>query len=89
LTNSLPAGQKVMRSSIVPQAGLVSTDLGLPGQANDTLFTYAGGYTTYQFDDFDLVWKPSEPTIGVGSAFFYVKNAANTQTAWVRNFTVQ
>jgi hypothetical protein len=89
LTNTLPLGQKVIRSSIVPQQGLVSTDLGLPGEANDSLYTYASGYAPYQFDDVDLVWKPSEPTIIVGQSFFYVKATTGTKSAWVRNFTVQ
>jgi hypothetical protein len=79
----------VIRTSIVPQAGRVSTDLGLPGEALDQLFTYHGGFTTYQFDDVDLVWTPSEPSIVVGDAFFYIKANGNTQTLWVRNFTVQ
>jgi hypothetical protein len=89
LTNTLPIGQKVMRSSIVPQQGLVSTDLGLPGEAFDNLYTYAGTYTTYQFDDVTLAWLPSEPTINVGQSFFYVKATGGTKSAWVRNFTVQ
>jgi len=89
LTNTLPIGTKVIRSSIVPQAGLVSTDLGLPAEANDNLYTFNSTYTTYKFDDVDLAWTPSEPSIEVGKAFFYVKAAGNTKSAWVRNFTVQ
>jgi hypothetical protein len=89
LTNSLPIGSKVMRSSIVPQQGLITTQLGLPGEANDSLFTFNGGYTTYQFDSYSLSWSPSEPTINVGQAFFYVKAAGNLSSSWVRNFTVQ
>jgi len=88
LTNTLPAGIKVIRSSIVPQAGLVGTTLGLPGQAFDQLFTYNGGFTSYTFDDIDLVWLPSEPNIAVGQAFFYTKASGNTAVNWVRNFTV-
>jgi hypothetical protein len=89
LTNTLPVNTKVIRTSIVPQAGRVSTDLGLPGEALDQLFTFNGGFTTYQFDDVDLVWTPSEPTNNVGGAFFYIKANGNTQVNWVRNFTVQ
>jgi len=89
LVNTLPAATKVIRSSMVPQAGLISTDLKLPGEAFDNLYTYAGGYTTYQFDDVDPIWLPSEPNIGVGQAFFYIKASGNTSTSWVRNFTVQ
>jgi len=89
LTVTLPINSKVIRSSIVPQAGLITTELGLPGEANDALFTFAGGYSGYQFDEFDLVWKPSQPTIGVGQAFFYVKAPTSVSSSWVRNFTVQ
>jgi len=84
----LPTNTKVMRSSMVPQAGLISTDLKLPGEANDFLYTYAGGYSTYKFDDVDLAWTPSEPNIAVGQGFFYLK-AGTASTSWVRNFTVQ
>ena len=89
LVNTLPIGQKVMRSSMVPQAGLVTTDLGLPGEATDNLYTWTGGYTAIQFDDLDMVWLPSEPTIDVGQAFFYNKAAGNVSSTWTRNFTVQ
>jgi hypothetical protein len=90
LVNQLPLGTKVMRSSIVPQQGLITTDLGLPGEAGDQMFTFAGGgYTSYNFDDLDLVWAPSQPTVAVGQAFFYVKAAGATSSNWVRNFTVQ
>jgi hypothetical protein len=84
LTNSLPAGYAV-RSSMVPQAGSVSTLLGFPGKPNDTIYKYSGGYTAYVFDELDLAWSPSEPAMGVGEAFFSKKIAAEN---WVRNFTV-
>jgi hypothetical protein len=89
LTNTLPISTKVIRTSIVPQAGRVSTDLGLPGEAGDQLFKFNGGFTTYIFDDVDLVWTPSEPTNAVGGAFFYIKSSVATQPLWIRNFTVQ
>jgi len=89
LTNTLPINLLAIRSSIVPQAGKISTDLGLPGEANDQMYTYNNGYTAYTFDDVDLAWTPTEPTIGVGQAFFYKKAANATKSQWVRNFTVQ
>jgi hypothetical protein len=88
LTNTLPIGTLAMRSSLVPQQGLISTDLGVPGEANDLAYLFAGGYTGYQFDDVDLVWKPSQPTINVGQGFFYKKAATSVSSSWVRNFTV-
>jgi hypothetical protein len=92
LTNTLPANTKVLRSSIVPQAGLVTDTLGLPAEAGDFLYTYSGGFSSfvYDFDDNNvLVWQPSHPFINVGQAFFYTKSAGGTSVNWVRNFTVQ
>lgn len=87
LTNTLPAGIKVVRSSIVPQAGTLPA-LGVPGEAGDQAFLWSGGFTPYTFDEFDLSWTPSVPSVGVGQSFFYTKAAAGTQTQWIRNFTV-
>jgi hypothetical protein len=86
LTNDLPAGYSV-RSSKVPQSGLVSTTLGLPANPADVLYKYVPltGYSIFTFDEFDLAWTPSQPTINVGEAFFSFKGAASS---WVRNFTV-
>jgi len=89
LTNPTPTNVKVIRSSMVPQAGLVTTTLGFPGEGGDTIFRYAGGYTTYTFDPDDLVWYPNEPSMNVGESFFLIKGPVSTKTSWVRNFTVQ
>ncbi len=88
LTNTLPIGALAMRSSIVPQSG-TPTALGIPGEGGDLLYKYAAGYTSYAFDDADLVWTPSVPTLNVGEAFFYKKSPTATSSQWVRNFTVQ
>jgi hypothetical protein len=89
LTNTLPLNTKVIRTSIVPQAGRVTTDLLLPADPGDALFQFRGGFATYGFDDVDLVWTPFEPTNNVGEAFFYLKAASGTHPNWIRNFTVQ
>jgi len=88
LTNTLPVNTKVIRTSIVPQQGRVTTDLGVPGEASDQLFQYRGGFAAYTFDDVDLAWTPNEPTNNVGEAFFYIKASGGTQPNWIRNFTV-
>jgi hypothetical protein len=88
LTNTLPINLLAMRSSIVPQQGKITTDLLAPAEPGDQLYRYAGGYTAFTFDDVDLVWLPSEPTINVGEGFFYKKSSTATQSRWVRNFTV-
>jgi hypothetical protein len=89
LSSTLPIGLKVLRGSVVPQAGLVTTTLGLPGEGGDQLFTYNGGFTSYAFDDADFVWVPEEPNIAVGQGFFYQKAPTSTTNTWARNFTVQ
>jgi len=94
LTNTLPLGVKVMRSSIVPQQGMITADLGVPPDDNDIIYTFSGGYNGNQYSLGDGQWEPIEPTINVGQGFFYIKadalhggTAANTN--WIRNFTVQ
>jgi hypothetical protein len=91
LTNVLPKNAYVISASIVPQSTNV-VNLGVPGEPGDQLQTYAGGFTPYVFDEFDLVWTPGDPngpTIAVGQSFFYKKSPTGTQTNWIRNFTVQ
>jgi hypothetical protein len=89
LTNTLPIGIKVLRTSIVPQQGLVGTDLLVPGEPGDNLFQFRGGFATYTFDDVDLTWAPFQPTNRVGEAFFYTKANTSVSNLWIRNFTVQ
>jgi hypothetical protein len=79
---------------MVPQQGLVSTDLGAPYFNGDTLFVYnvnqnAGGYTGYVYSTDDGQWDPVEPVINVGQGFFYKKSATANNPNWIRNFTVQ
>jgi hypothetical protein len=86
LTNTLPLNTKVIRCPMVPLAGRISI-FGLPFDPLDQFFQFNGGFTTYQYDDVDLVWTPFEPSNAVGQAFFYIKNGPHTN--WVQNFTVQ
>jgi hypothetical protein len=96
LVNTLPLNIQVMRSSMVPQQGLISTDLGVPTDNGDKLYVFntaqnSGGYTAYAYSTDDGQWDPSEPTIAVGQGFFF-KTAATALPAhanWIRNFTVQ
>jgi hypothetical protein len=88
LTNALPPGIKVLRSSIVPQGGAITTALGLPGEGGDILNVFSAGFNSFVFDDADLIWTPSEPNIAVGQGFFYQKSSLGTVSNWVRNFTV-
>jgi len=84
LTNQIPSNFSI-KSSKVPQSGLITTDLGLVANDFDTLYRWnpaAQGYTsihTYFFG-----WD-SEPTIAVGEAFFFQTTTANS---WNRTFSV-
>lgn len=89
LTNTVPLNAYSIRSSMVPQAGLVSAVLGLPAEAGDQVYVYRNGYTIHTFDDLEAAWLPSEPSINVGESFFLSKDPASTKNQWVRNFTVQ
>jgi len=83
-TNAVPAGYAI-RSSKVSKGGLVTTDLGFPAAPNDVVYKYTpgSGYSLYVFDEFDLVWTPSEPSIPVGQSFFSFKAAP---VNWVQTY---
>lgn len=86
LTNKLPAGLSLC-SSIVPQAGLLKSELFFPISDRDTIYKFNQPLQTYDaFSYFgDDVWDPQEPVIGISEAFWADLGAA---TDWVRNFTV-
>jgi hypothetical protein len=87
LQNPLPQGFSI-RSSQVPQAGKLTTDLQFPGAGGDTVYQFnnaTGSYTINSFDDLDNAWAPAEPTLAVGEAFFVRKTAAGS---WNRTFNV-
>jgi hypothetical protein len=73
-----------LTASQVPQAGLVSTDLGLPPGEGDTVYIYTDGtysISTYEFGE----WDPAEPNVEVGQGFWVQKiNGAS----WDRDFSV-
>ncbi|HOC54313.1 MAG TPA: hypothetical protein PKI20_01685 [Verrucomicrobiota bacterium] len=90
LSNPLPAAEVYgARASMVPQAGLVATDLGFPSEASDQILKWNGGWDTYTYDDIDLMWLPSEPTLAVGEGVVLKKGPGSTAAAWTRNFTVE
>lgn len=90
LSNPLPAAEVYgARASMVPQAGLVQTDLGFPTEPAGRILKWNGGWDSYLFDDLDLVWTPNEPSLAVGEGVLVLKGAGATATAWTRNFTVQ
>jgi hypothetical protein len=72
-------------SSQVPQAGLLSTDLGYPAKPGDQVFQFNKTTQAYVQSNFFGVWAPAEPTVAVGEAVFL--NAAN-DGSWDRTFSV-
>ena len=85
LTTSLQAGFSLV-SSQVPQSGLVSTDLGLPPVAGDTVFQYSNLANAYTASTFAFgAWSPTEPSITVAEGFFVKKAVAAN---WTRAFSV-
>ena len=88
-TGIAPLGANHVVSSMVPQAGQVTTALGFPAEPSDWVYQFTGSWNAYQFDPDDLTFYPNEPTVAVGEGFMIKKAAAGTATAWTRNFTVQ
>jgi hypothetical protein len=91
LVNPVPSNFSI-RSSIVPQAGALSSALGFPAQNGDTVYQW--NRTTQQYnpglsyfvDEGVGVWFPSEPNISVGEGFFVQNTGAARQ--WTRTFNV-
>lgn len=90
LTNAVPQGYNI-EGSIVPQAGTVTTALGLPVNEGGGDFilkwkaTAGGGYDVFEYIGAGE-WDPTEPSVAVGEGFFSRK--INAPQTWVRNFTV-
>jgi hypothetical protein len=85
LTTPLSAGFTLVASQ-VPQAGLVSTDLGLPIGIADSVFRFDNAANSYVSHNYLFSWGANgEPFINVGESFFVKKSAA---TSWTRTFTV-
>jgi hypothetical protein len=76
-------------SSIIPQTGLLQTDLLYPPSAGgDIVYKYnnaTGSYLSFAYDP-DFGWDP-EPTLNVGEGCYVLRSQAGT-VAWSRTFTV-
>jgi hypothetical protein len=93
LTNPLPAYYS-LKASMVPIAGGLQTTLAFPPYPGDVVFRETSPspfFTPYWYDDLDLAWSPSEPTLAVGEGFFLYRDPgqATPNHWWIRNFTVQ
>lgn len=91
LVNPLPAGFS-LKASLVPQAGLLQTDLVFPPYPGDVVWQGAGPpFSAHAYADANTGWTPSEPSVDVGRGFFLYRDAAQATSDhwWLRNFTVQ
>jgi hypothetical protein len=102
LTNSLVAadpntgaGGFNLVSSMVPQGGDLSTNLGLtvdPSGSMDGNTVYLYNPTNQSYTTFTMkhllpaLWSPSAPQVAVGQGFFFYN--ANNAINWTRTFTV-
>jgi len=86
LVNPVVAGLDIY-SSMVPQEGTLSTDLGFTAGIGDTVNQWngPGAATPYTQSQFLGVWLPTEPTIGVGEAFWL---SSQSTKDWTREFNV-
>jgi hypothetical protein len=87
LTNSIPTGFS-LRSSQVPQAGLLGTDLKYTPAEGDTVYQFnpaAQNYLPARIFDFGA-WN-TEPNLKVGEGFF-IKNSTTGTRLWTRQFSI-
>ncbi len=86
LVTSLGAGFTLVGSQ-VPQAGLVTTDLGLPIGNAESVFKFDAATQQYTGATFLFgSWGGGgEPSVAVGEGFFVKKNAS---ASWSRTFSV-
>lgn len=85
LLNPIPAGMSI-RSSLVPQPGRLSADLGFPIADGDVVHIFDRDqqkYTLYPYSAAE--WERKPPIIAVGESFWISKTQPGN---WVRNFTV-
>jgi hypothetical protein len=87
LTNNIPTGFSI-RSSQVPQAGLLETDLKFSPRDGDEVYQFDATtqkYLTTRIYDFGA-WNV-QPTIAVGEGFF-LKNSSGAARTWTRAFSI-
>jgi hypothetical protein len=86
LTNAIPAGFSIV-SSMVPQAGRLTTDLGyVTGTGSQSVYLFDSASQSYSIKSTlpSGAWIGGEPTINVGQGFFI---SVPTARNWTRTFT--
>jgi hypothetical protein len=91
VSNPLVAGYQI-KSSKIPQAGKIQTDLGYSPLTFDTVYrfnTAAQVYEIYTYDSDEAAWfrqgVVDEPSLGIAEAVFILRSAPGT---WDRIFSV-
>jgi len=89
LTNPIPVGFS-LRSSQVPQAGKLQTDLGYVPSDGDSVYQFDSTTQKYKptasYDGLGGVWS-AEPNIAVGEGF-WIKSFATATRNWTRTFSI-
>jgi hypothetical protein len=91
LTNPVPQNYS-LKSSMVPQAGLLQTQLGYVPTGGDQVLRWvnnyptSAGYSIHSYDADFAEWDV-EPNVTVGEGFFIRRFTAGTNQ-WTRQFTV-
>jgi hypothetical protein len=86
LVNSIPVGFS-LRASMVPQAGLLTSDLGLTLVDDARVYRFdraAQAYVAYEFSFGD--WD-NQPSVGVAESF-WIENLSAGPVNWNRTFSV-
>jgi hypothetical protein len=60
LTNTLPMGNSI-RASMVPQSGLLASDIGVLGDDGDQAYVYNNGYSSYVYSIYANGGPPEPP----------------------------
>jgi len=84
LTNSVPTGFSI-KSSQVPQAGLLQTDLKYPADEGDTVYQFNNATKGYKVATYEFGAWSAEPNVKVGEGFFIKPTAARS---WKRTFSI-
>ncbi len=85
LSTPLVAGFNLVASQ-VPQAGMISADLGYGPADGDVVYKFNPDTQTYSIATYELgEWDPAEPEVGVGEAVWIRKTDAGS---WNRTFSV-
>jgi hypothetical protein len=83
LSNSLPGGFSI-RSSLIPVAGQLDTDLRFPIGEGDAIHIFDRDKQDYVVHTFASgKWSPAPPIIGIGESFWVAKSQAEN---WVQEF---